>query len=102
MHTQELNTTSDGKLMTLYYRRAKIYLLPLVQLFILFAEVYQVQNTVDIEYCDYDLMTNIGYCDYLSTFIWFPDRTICMAMWQLLDIVTIWTMAQGSHTIQYL
>ena len=58
--------------------------------------------TVGIRYCDYHLVTNIWYCDYFATSIRYPDRTICITLWQILDSVTILTRSQGSYNIRYL
>ena len=59
-------------------------------------------STVDIGYCDYNLVTNIGYGDnFLLQFSAYP-QTDHITLWQILDIVTILPLSRGSHNIRYL
>ena len=39
----------------------------------IFARLTNHFNTLSIRYCDYHLVTNIGYCDYLPALVLFPD-----------------------------
>ena len=59
-------------------------------------------STVETGYCDYHLVTKIGYYDYLVTLIWVFARTVYIALWQKMDIVTILALSRGSHNIWFL
>ena len=39
----------------------------------------------------WDIVTNIRYCDYLPTLVWFSHRTELITSWQILVIATIFT-----------
>ena len=44
------------------------------------AVLRKVGNTVEPGYCDYHLLTKIGYYDYLSTLIRVFDRTVYITL----------------------
>ena len=44
------------------------------------AAATQTNNTVEIGYCDYHLVTKMGYYDYLSTLFWVFDTIVYITL----------------------
>ena len=81
--------------------RSRAYLLPR-KLIEMFLNLKNSESTVGTGYCDYRLVTKIGYCDFLPALIWFSDRINYITLWQISDIVTVLAMSRGSHNIPFL
>ena len=57
-------------------------------------------STVLIGYCDYHLVTKIGYWDYSNPIFSAWTQRAFIALWQILDIVTILLCPEGTHNIR--